>query len=127
MSPSFWPTIIAWMMLAIGVGVLVSRYMERKHIEEESEETSEEAISASQYFRLLLIFALFFGYYLLMPVLGMIWSSSLAFVIFAIFLSRTEYRKTAILVGLLLPVMLYAFFYHVAGVNIPQSDFMRLP
>lgn len=123
LSPVFWPTVIAWIMLVIGVGMLIVQYLERGNkVAEDEHEKQKESCT-----RLLMFSAFLAGYYLLLPVLGMIWTSSLAFIVFSIFISGTEYRKTAVSVGILLPLALYVFFYHVAGVNIPQSDFMRLP
>lgn len=123
LSPVFWPTVIAWIMLIIGVGMLIVQYLERGNkVAEDEHEKQKESCT-----RLLMFSAFLAGYYLLLPVLGMIWTSSLAFIVFSIFISGTEYRKTAVSVGILLPLALYVFFYHVAGVNIPQSDFMRLP
>lgn len=123
LSPVFWPTVIAWIMLIIGIGMLIVQYLERGNkVAEDEHEKQKESCT-----RLLMFSAFLAGYYLLLPVLGMIWTSSLAFIVFSIFISGTEYRKTAVSVGILLPLALYVFFYHVAGVNIPQSDFMRLP
>ena len=123
LSPVFWPTVIAWMMLLIGLGILIAQYWERRPdvLETDYDEPKES------YGRVFVFSAFLAGYYLLLPVLGMVWSSSLAFIVFSIFISGTEYRKTAVIVGILLPLALYVFFYHVAGVNIPQNDFMRLP
>jgi hypothetical protein len=123
LSPVFWPSVIAWMMLLVGVGILVSQYFERGSavLKSDYDEPKES------YSRVFVFAAFLAGYYLLLPVLGMIWTSSLAYIIFSIFISGTEYRKTAVIVGVLLPMALYVFFYHVAGVNIPQNEFVRLP
>jgi len=127
LSPVFWPTVIGWLMFIIGVGVLISQYLNRN-----SEDLSENKVNyddkPSKTYGRLLMFAVFMVvYYLLIPVIGMVWISCIAFIVFSIFLCGTEHRKTAIIVGLLLPLALYVFFYHVAGVNIPQTDLLRLP
>lgn len=123
LSPVFWPTIIAWLMLLIGGGILVTQYLEKKSPGQEDRYDDNKSC-----FSRVILFAVFLaGYYLMLPVLGMVWSSSAAFIIFSICISGTEHRKTAIVIGILLPVTLYAFFNHVAGVSVPQSDFMRLP
>lgn len=77
--------------------------------------------------RVLVLILFFVIFYLLLPELGMIWGSSLAYILLSVFICKTQYRATAVVVGLVLPVALYAFFYHVAGVDIPQNEFMRLP
>lgn len=123
LSPVFWPTIIAWLMLLIGGGILVAQYLDKGTAE--PDDNYDE--SRASYSRVVMFAVFLAGYYLLLPVLGMVWSSSLAFIVFSICISGTEYRKTALVMGVLLPVALYAFFYHVAGVSIPQNDFLRLP
>lgn len=122
LSPVFWPTVIAWMMLVVGGGILASQYLDRNR-EEESSCPKTAIVSV----RVVMFFVFLAAYYLLIPVLGMVWSSSLAFIVFSIVICGTEYRKTAVIMGLLLPISLYVFFYHVAGVNIPQNELLRLP
>lgn len=123
LSPIFWPTVIAWMMLLVGGGIMVSQHLDRNNGENETSCPKTAIVSV----RVIMFFVFLAAYYLLIPVLGMVWSSSLAFIVFSIVICGTEYRKTAIVMGLLLPISLYAFFYHVAGVNIPQNELLRLP
>lgn len=123
LSPVFWPTVIAWMMLLVGGGILASQYLDRNSEQEESSCPKTASVSV----RVVMFFVFLAAYYLLIPVLGMVWSSSLAFIVFSIVICGTEYRKTAVIMGLLLPISLYVFFYHVAGVNIPQNELLRLP
>jgi hypothetical protein len=123
LSPVFWPSVISWMMLFIGGGILVSQYLERGCV---SSKTEPDAAKGA-YVRILVFGLFLIVYYILMPVLGMVLSSTLAFIVFSIFMAGTKHRKTAVIVGVLLPLALYAFFYHVAGVNIPQGELMRLP
>ncbi len=60
------------------------------------------------------------------PRLGMVWTCALAFVATA-FLIRTRHPVAALVSALAVPLVLYAFFAHVAGIAIPQGDFVRLP
>ena len=53
-------------------------------------------------------------------------TSMLIFVATAL-LVRTRHPKTALVCAVIVPLVLYAFFAHVAGVAIPQGNFMRLP
>ena len=48
------------------------------------------------------------------------------FFVFAL-LVRTSHPKTALVAAVAVPLVLYLFFAHVAGVAIPQGDFVRLP
>jgi len=63
---------------------------------------------------------------LVMPSLGLVWTMMLVFSSSA-FLVGTTYTKTAIICSIVLPLILYLFFAHVAGVAIPQGDYVRLP
>lgn len=123
LSPVFWPTVIAWMMLLVGGGIMVSQHLDRDSEKNVTSCPKTAIVSV----RVIMFFVFLAAYYLLIPALGMVWSSSLAFIVFSIVICGTEYRKTAIVMGLLLPISLYAFFYHVAGVNIPQNEMLRLP
>ena len=58
--------------------------------------------------------------------LGMVWASVLAFIALA-FLIKTRHPVVALIAAVLVPLALYAFFAHVAGVAIPQGDFVRMP
>lgn len=127
LSPVFWPTIIGWLMFIIGVGILTSQYLNRNSKDLTESTTSYDDKPSKSYGKLLMFAVFMVAYYLLIPAIGMVWSSCIAFIVFSIVISGTEHRKTAIIVGLLLPLALYVFFYHVAGVNIPQTDLLRLP
>ena len=61
-----------------------------------------------------------------LPRLGMVWTCMLVFVATA-FMFRTRYPKAAVVCAVVVPLVLYAFFAHVAGVAIPQGEFVRLP
>ena len=58
--------------------------------------------------------------------------ASLLFIFVAIpnfvsFLVRTKHMTIAIVSAVAVPLLLYVFFAHVAGVAIPQGNFVRLP
>jgi putative tricarboxylic transport membrane protein len=61
-----------------------------------------------------------------LPRLGMVWTAMLAFLACA-YLFRTRHPIAAIVCAVVVPLLLYAFFAHVAGVAIPQGEFVRLP
>ena len=62
----------------------------------------------------------------LISAIGMVWASMLAFACLA-FLMKTRHPKAALAAAVATPLLLYAFFAHVAGVAVPQGDFIRLP
>ncbi|MEH6825298.1 MAG: tripartite tricarboxylate transporter TctB family protein [Motiliproteus sp.] len=123
LAPDFWPNVIAWMMLAIGIGIVAQQFLNK----DKSKKAAKGIPSRVYFIRLFKFMAFMAGYYALIPLLGMVWASSLAFIVFSIVIADSRYRVTAVIVGILLPLALYAFFYHGAGVDIPQSNYMRLP
>jgi putative tricarboxylic transport membrane protein len=58
--------------------------------------------------------------------LGLVWTAMLAFAATAL-LVRTKHMTIAIVSAVTVPLLLYVFFAHVAGVAIPQGNFVRLP
>ena len=124
LSPLFWPYIVAALMGLIGLG-LVARSLMMAHASSHQPGTDyAEARSASM--RLVAFAVIMVLYMLAMNTLGMVWSSMLAFVAVA-FLVKTHHPKTAIIAAFIVPLLLYAFFAHVASVAIPQGIFVRLP
>jgi uncharacterized RDD family membrane protein YckC len=76
--------------------------------------------------RLLVMATVMAAYFWLIPQIGMVWASMGAFVATA-FLVRTRHPVIAVITALVLPLALFAFFAHVAGVAIPQGKFLELP
>lgn len=124
LDPAFWPKVVSWVLLIIGVCMLLNITFWKKL---ESQDEPSAWISCKNVFRLSVLAVFLSGYYLSLPYLGMVWGSSLAYILLSIAFCKTGYRFAAVVVGLFLPAALYAFFYHVAGVDIPQSEFARLP
>ena len=124
LDPAFWPNIISWLITFIGVLMMITSFLEKKN---EVSDTAECQFSYKKELYLLSVVLFFIGYSILLPELGMVWGSSLAYIILSLFVFKTKHRMSAVVVGILLPVLLYAFFNHVAGVSIPQSEMLRLP
>lgn len=61
-----------------------------------------------------------------LPRLGMVWTAMIVFIATA-FLFKTRHPLIAIVCAIVIPLFLYLFFAHVAGVAIPQGEFVRLP
>ncbi|WP_185961307.1 tripartite tricarboxylate transporter TctB family protein [Telmatospirillum sp. J64-1] len=122
LSPDFWPEILAYALLLLGVLMTLKGIF---FTAPDGQAEGPSLFSAGS-LRVLGIGGVFAGYYLLIPVLGMVWASVLAYgALAAIF--RSRHRLAALLVAILLPLILYAFFTHIAGVPIPQGQYVRLP
>jgi len=124
LDPAFWPNIISWLITFIGVLMMITSFLEKKN---EAPDATECQFSYKKELYLLCVVLFFVGYAVLLPELGMVWGSSLAYVVLSLFVFKTKHRVSAVVVGILLPVLLYAFFNHIAGVSIPQSEILRLP
>jgi putative tricarboxylic transport membrane protein len=123
LSPAFWPMIISWVMLACGVALSV-RAVTTPAPPEEMAETLTPTRAESM--RLLAVVAILAATYLALPVLGMVWTCMLVYVALVL-LTGAQKMGWAVLVAILLPLILYAFFAKIAGVAIPQGQIVRLP
>ncbi|MDU8913167.1 tripartite tricarboxylate transporter TctB family protein [Aestuariicoccus sp. MJ-SS9] len=119
LSPTFWPYTLAGFLALTGLGLL----LRPAHREAEPDDHDGGAASWLRLAGLAVIMGLTM---IALPRLGMVWTSMLAFLVTAL-MFRTRYPKTALVCAVLIPLVLYAFFAHVAGVAIPQGDFVRLP
>ena len=122
LSPLFWPYVLTALTGFSGLGLLlVSRHADPQVDPEEAETGNRQSwlrLAAMAVIMCLTMFAL--------PRLGMVWTSMLVFAVTA-FLLRTRHPVTALICAVAIPLVLYAFFAHVAGVAIPQGIFVRLP
>ena len=118
LSPIFWPEVLAGLLALAGIGLLITARAKEP-------ETEPENVQGGA-FRLILMAILMVLYIGLTPIFGMVWTSIAAFAAMA-FLIHTHHPRSALLASVLVPFILYAFFAHVAGVAIPQGDFVRLP
>ncbi len=123
LSPLFWPYALAGLTGLTGAGLLLSGL--RSERDGASLERPDEEGAAA--WRRLGVMAAIMGLTMvLLPRLGMVLTSMLVFAGTA-FLVRTRHPVTAVICAVAVPVVLYAFFAHVAGVAIPQGDYLRLP
>lgn len=120
LSPLFWPYAIAGMTVLTGLGLVATGLRARARA------FQDEDVPAGAVLRLVLLAVLMVFYMLGLPRLGMVWTSMLAFAGLA-FLVRTHHPRTAIIAAIAVPLLLYTFFAHVAGVAIPQGLLVRLP
>ncbi|MEM6665875.1 MAG: tripartite tricarboxylate transporter TctB family protein [Pseudomonadota bacterium] len=128
LSPLFWPYCLAGFTGLAGLGVLANGL--RRPAVAMGGQTGDGAGGVEPVPGGLVRLALMVGIMALtmfaLPRLGMVWTAMLAFIAVA-FLVKTRHPRTAIACGIAVPLVLYAFFAHVAGVAIPQGNFVRLP
>lgn len=123
LAPSFWPKIICWMMLLSGAALTVRAALE----EPPPDAIVEEAgASSSETLRLLALAAILTGTFFALPVFGMVWTCMVVFILLVLMTGR-RHLIWGVLAGILLPLLLYMFFTKVAGVAVPQGQFVRLP
>lgn len=119
LSPLFWPYTLAGLTALIGLGLVITGLWS-------AEEPASPATVPGARRRLAIMAVIMVLTMLGLPRLGMVWTAMLAFAATA-FLVRTEHPATALVCAVMVPLVLYGFFAHVASVAIPQGDFVRLP
>ena len=121
LAPDFWPQIIAVIMMALGVLQAL-----RPGPDDDDEDDGED--SGRWRHRvpgLAVALGALFGFYVLIPSLGMVVPGMA--VIFALMVFGGERRwGLAATVATGVPILLYAFFVHVAGIPIPLGVFETL-
>lgn len=123
LSPLFWPYALAGLTAITGAGLLAAG------LRTPAGDTPLNAPSANPgaaYGRLAAMAVLMGLTMFLLPRLGMVWTSMLLFAATA-FLVRTRHPVAAVVCAVVIPLILYAFFAHVAGVAVPQGEVLRLP
>ncbi|MGC1498288.1 MAG: tripartite tricarboxylate transporter TctB family protein [Sulfitobacter sp.] len=122
LSPLFWPYILTALTGIIGLGLLFAS----RHAEAQGARTDDAPSDDRSWHRLLALAVIMIVTMFALPRVGMVWTTMIVFVLTA-FLLRTRHPVTALICALIIPLVLYAFFAHVAGVAIPQGNFVRLP
>jgi len=123
LSPLFWPYALAGFLGLTGLGLAAAGLRLPR---QEEPLNSPAAQPGAGYTRLAIMAALMGATMFLLPRLGMVWTSMLLFAATA-FLVRTRHPISAVICAGVIPLVLYAFFAHVAGVAIPQGEVVRLP
>ncbi|MGC3937391.1 tripartite tricarboxylate transporter TctB family protein [Roseobacter sp. EG26] len=123
LSPLFWPYALAGFTGLTGLGLVFSG-MRMAPDGAPLDGPDEDAKAA--WMRLAGMAVIMGVTMFLLPRLGMVLTSMLVFVASA-FLVRTRHPVTALICAVVIPLVLYAFFAHVAGVAIPQGNYLRLP
>ncbi|NCQ25145.1 MAG: hypothetical protein COW54_16555 [Rhodobacteraceae bacterium CG17_big_fil_post_rev_8_21_14_2_50_63_15] len=123
LSPLFWPYILSGLTGLVGLGLVIAGRRMSATTEPVNDAIEDPRAGLVRLCAMAGLMALVFW---AMPRLGMVWTSMLAFAAMA-FLIRTRHPVTAVVCAALTPLVLYAFFAHVAGVAIPQGILVRLP
>lgn len=122
LAPTFWPYTLAGLTGLTGIGLLLVARNASPVIDEETAENGD----SKSWLRLAILAVIMLLTMFSLPRLGMVWTAMLVFGVTA-FLFRTRHPITALVCAVIIPLALYAFFAHVAGVAIPQGNFVRLP
>jgi len=120
LSPVFWPQVLSALLGLTGIGLMFSARNAVK------DDVTEFVATEGSYKRIALLAILMIAYIAAIPKLGLVWTSMIAFVALAV-LIKSAHPITAVITGIIIPLVLYLFFAHVAGMAIPQGDFVRLP
>ncbi len=123
LSPLFWPNVLAAITGLIGAGLILTSIVRPRS---EVPAVSDVADRPAAFKRLATMAVIMGACVLVMPRLGLVWTAMATFVATAL-LVKTKHPGTAVICAVLIPLFLYVFFAHVAGVAIPQGDFVRLP
>ena len=123
LSPLFWPYALAGFSCLVGLGLILTGF----RIPDDGVPVNDRSDDPVAAWLRLAGMAVIMGLTMfLLPRLGMVWTCMLVFAATA-FLVKTRHPVTALVCAVVIPLILYAFFAHVAGVAIPQGDFVRLP
>jgi putative tricarboxylic transport membrane protein len=122
LSPVFWPTVLTAILAVVGVSLMVVA----RSVSEDVTVSRAGPTTNGCYSRLLILAILMVLYLLAIPILGLVWTSVIAFMSIS-FLIRSAHPVRSAIAAIVLPLLLYMFFAHVAGMSIPQGEFVRLP
>lgn len=128
LSPAFWPSILAWLLVGLGAGLAVMALSGSRAATAVGGGAGGAVGGAvvGRAIRLLVLAGLLVVFVALLPVIGMVWASGLLFA-GLVLLGRSPHPVAGLIVAVGLPLALYAFFQHVAGVAVPQGDWVTLP
>lgn len=122
LSPTFWPYILSAMTGLAGIGLVLAS----RHASPDPDSAAIPAAEGKPWLRLVSLAVIMGITMFALPRLGMVWTCMAVFLVTA-FLFQTRHPVTALICAVLVPLALYVFFAHVAGVGIPQGNFVRLP
>lgn len=122
LAPTFWPYTLTGFTGLVGLGLLLVSRKEST----EPDVAHDHPGDPTSWVRLGGLAVIMIATMFALPRVGMVWTTMIVFALTA-FLFRTRHPRTALICAVTIPLALYAFFAHVAGVAIPQGIFVRLP
>ena len=129
LAPTFWPIIVAVIIVFMGALLAVTRLfgIGMSNIES-ADELPDEGFDGQNFawLRLVAVAALMIALFFAIPVLGLVLATVIAFVAFAV-ITRAPRPILIVVSAILVPLVLYWFFNNIAGVAIPQGRFFVLP
>jgi hypothetical protein len=123
LSPLFWPYVLAALTGLTGLGLVLTAPALPAGGPPVNDPIADPGAGL---LRLAGMAAIMVGAMLLIPVLGLVWTAMPTFAATA-FLVKTRHPALALACAVAVPLLLYGFFAHVAGVAIPQGVLVRLP
>ncbi|MES0883955.1 tripartite tricarboxylate transporter TctB family protein [Roseibium sp. SCP14] len=121
MSPLFWPNVLAGMTGIIGLALVAKSRNSTAEALKQDAENRRPALLRLAAMAIVMVAVMY-----LIPRLGMVWTCMIAFAISA-FIMNTRHRGAALISAVIIPLVLYFFFAHIAGVAVPQGNFVWLP
>jgi len=122
LAPTFWPYVLAGLTGLTGMGLLLAGW----RTDPAGAFTDEPDADGRGWLRLVALAFIMIVTMLVLPSLGMVWTTVMVFGVTA-FLFRTRHPRTAMICAVVIPLTLYVFFAHIAGVGIPQGNYVVLP
>ena len=127
LSPVFWPQVLSVLLGITGIALMVSANGAKVNGVDDNDDNEDlKESTAGGFKRLFLMGILMSAYVTAIPKLGLVWTSMIAFVALSV-LIKSSRPLTAIITAIVIPLILYLFFAHIAGMSIPQGEFLRLP
>lgn len=121
LSPLFWPNILSALLALGGIGLILTSLRLPAGIKDE-----RLSDVSGGWARLIATAGIMLAYVALISTIGLVWMSILAILSVA-WLMQSKRPVVTGIVAVAAPLLLYAFFAHVAGVGIPQGELVRLP
>jgi hypothetical protein len=128
LAPTFWPTIIGWIIIGLGAILMAMRFfVPADWFSDDVDAGADDGPPLpGGWLRLATAGALMVALVYVTPVLGLVWTAMLCFVALSL-LVKSSRPVVSLIVAIALPLALYVFFHHAAGVAVPQGEFIRLP
>ena len=123
LSPLFWPNVLAGGTAMVGLGMILTSWWQPKPPVAQVSDVDHRGAALT---RLAIVAIIMCATLVALPRLGLVWTCMLVFASVA-FLVKTKHPKIVLVCAAIVPLLLYVFFAHVAGVAIPQGNFVRLP